>query len=134
MVFEKSPMHVVTARLGHDVHSDSAGKALFGVKAVGGDVDGFDRFRRRDVMRLMGKRSADIVRAIQAVVIVIARGAVHVRGKRPSGGSDGGVLSAGGSSSGNEVDQTLVVAICRQREIHYFLLAELYMHIRLIGL
>ena len=82
----------------------------------------------------MRKPHEDVRRAIDARIVVISVGAVHVCAERALRRVGNGVRKYRGRRARNQVEQTLKVPIVRQRQICHLARTEFRMSIRLIGL
>ena len=75
-------MEVVRAALDLHVDRGSAGEPLLRVEAVGDDVDGLERFERRDVGGHVRQPDVRRAHAVDADVVRAAGRAIHVEHQR----------------------------------------------------
>ena len=114
---EHAAAKIVGPRLRDHGNGRAAGHALLGVEVVGGNVDFLDALHRRDVHRVVRHRDQDVGRPIQTGVVRAPLLAVDVGRQRTSRRVGDGVLKLRRRGAGNQIEQGLVVAIVRERQI-----------------
>ena len=117
MIGERRSAELVGPRFRDDVDGRAAGHSLLGVEVVGRDVDRLDRLGRRHVDRMVRQPDEDVRRPVLPGVVVVPRRAVDVRRQRARRRVDDGILEARGRRARDEIDQLLVVAVVRQRQV-----------------
>ena len=131
---ERRAAQVVGARLGDDRRGGAGRHAVFGVEAVGGDVDGIDRLGGLNVTDVVWQPDVDRDRAVDARRVAVRLRAVDPGAQRARRSVDGRVLLLKRRRAGHEVHQRLVVAIDVQRQIDDVLRRQLGVQIGLVGL
>ena len=128
------PWNVVGAGLGEHGDGGAPGHPLLGVEAGGRHADRVHRVRRRHVDRVVGQPDVDVGGAVEPRVVVVAGGAVDVRGEGPRGGVRDRVLEAGRRRPGHEVEQALVVPVVPEGQARDLLAIELGVDVAGVGL
>ena len=134
VVLEGRTVQVVGSALDLHVHRGAAREPLLGIEAVGDDVDGVDRFERRNVGRHVRQPDvgsghtvdADVIRASAGSVDVEGQGARWIRGNR--------VRVFRHAEAGEGLEQALVVPPHRDRQILQCLRVQLRFHLGPVGL
>jgi hypothetical protein len=128
------PVEVVGAGLREDGDRGAPCHPLLGVEAAGRDADRVHRVGGSHVHGVVGQPDVDVRGAVEAGVVVVAGGAVDVRGERPGGRVGDGVLEPRGCRPRHEVEELLVVTVVPERQVLDLLGLELALHGAGVGL
>ena len=134
VVLEKGAVKLVGAALELNIDCGAAGEPLLGVKAAGHDVDGLNRFERRNVGRDVREPGIGGGRAVDARVVDLIARAVYVERKRTRRVGLNRVNLRGGSKAGKGLVELLVVATQRHGQVLELFLGDLGPHLRAVGL
>ena len=134
MELERRPAKIVRAALDLDVDGGSTREPLLGVEAARHDVDGLQRFERRDVRRHVRQPDVGGAHAVDPDVVGAAAGAVDVEHQRARRIGGHRVCLSRRREAWQHAEQVLIVPVHRHRQVHQLPRLQLRAHLGAFGL